>query len=98
MGTNGSTAANGDVNGADERAGKGGARTAEDVAKAVWSFFENAGAMVEEMMGVEDEVRLLRLRSRREEVVVVPGEFFRPAFLLRPWAVDGVCNGYRLSV
>lgn len=52
-------------------------RTAEGVASSVWRFFSNAGSLVEDMMGVEDEVRLLRLRSKREEIVVVPGKLGR---------------------
>lgn len=53
---------------------KEGSRTAEEIAQTVWSLFANAGSAVEQMMGTEDEVRLLRLRSKRNEVVVYPGK------------------------
>lgn len=49
-------------------------RNAEDVARLVWKFFNAAGETVDELMGVEDEVKLLRLRTRRNELVIVPGE------------------------
>ena len=58
---------------------KTGTREAEEVAKLVWNFFKNAGDTVEGMFGAgaegegQDEVRLLRLRTRKNEVVVVPG-------------------------
>jgi len=52
-------------------------KSAEDVARLVWGFFGAAGGMVEEMMGEKDEVRLLRVRTRRNEVVIYPGELMR---------------------
>lgn len=62
--------------------GKGQLRNADEVARAVWKFFSAAGGCVEEMVGKgqkegEDEVRLLRMRLRRSELVVVPGAFCR---------------------
>jgi len=65
-------------------------KSAREVAMAVWNFFERAGTMVEEMMvteshGVqggkdeEEEIRLLRLRLSRMEIVVVPGRCDRVA-------------------
>lgn len=56
-----------------EESNQSGLRNAEDVARLVWGFFGAAGGMVEEMMGAEDEVKLLRLRTRRNELVIVPG-------------------------
>jgi dynein light chain roadblock-type len=56
-----------------EESNQAGLRNAEDVARLVWGFFGTAGTMVEEMMGIEDEVKLLRLRTRRNELVIVPG-------------------------
>lgn len=58
---------------------KTGTREAEQVAKLVWNFFRHAGETVEGMFGSgtegdgEDELRLVRLRTRKSEVVVVPG-------------------------
>lgn len=56
-----------------------GTREAEEVAKLVWNFFKHAGEAVEGMFGAgadgdgEDELRLVRLRTKKREVVVVPG-------------------------
>lgn len=57
----------------------GDLRSAREVATAVFNLFKNAGTLVEQMMELDkdgeggDEVRLLRLRLKRKEVVVVPG-------------------------
>lgn len=68
----------------EEHNGRNGLRSAEEVAKLVWKFFGAAGETAEEMMGVEDEVKLLRLRTRRNELVIVPGmPFHWPARELR---------------
>lgn len=72
-----------DGKGEDTEPGK--LRNAGDVAKAVWKFFGAAGGMVDDLRGgVEDEVRLLRLRMRRCEVVVVPGRFISSP-LMQDW-------------
>ncbi|KAI9817574.1 MAG: hypothetical protein M1827_001186 [Pycnora praestabilis] len=51
----------------------GGSRSAEEVAKMVWNFIGAAGGLVEGL-DAEDEVKLLRLRTRKNELVIVPGE------------------------
>ncbi|KAI9722536.1 MAG: hypothetical protein M1828_004531 [Chrysothrix sp. TS-e1954] len=61
--------------GLDSERQEGGLRSAEDVSRLVWGFFSSAGSMVEEMMGKEDGVRLLRLRTKRNELVIVPGRW-----------------------
>jgi dynein light chain roadblock-type len=38
----------------------------------VWSFLKAAGHLVDEL-DKEDEVRLLRLRTKKNELVIVPG-------------------------
>jgi hypothetical protein len=38
----------------------------------VWSFLTAAGTLVDEL-DKEDEVKLLRLRTRKNELVIVPG-------------------------
>jgi dynein light chain roadblock-type len=38
----------------------------------VWSFTSAAGSLVEGL-DKEDEVRLLRLRTKKNELVIVPG-------------------------
>lgn len=59
----------------DER--EGGAQTAEDVAKMVHSFVSAAGGLVEGL-NKGDEVKLLRLRTKKNELVIVPGSFCSP--------------------
>ena len=57
------------------RVGGGSAsmKSAEAMARVVWAFVEAAGGLV---VGLdpEDEVKLLRLRTRKQELVIVPGE------------------------
>lgn len=70
---------NGTANGIDgEGKQKRGTRNAEEVARLVWSFVKSVGAMVEELNGEHDEAKLLRLRTKKNEIVVVPD----PKFLL----------------
>ncbi|KAI9796581.1 MAG: hypothetical protein M1835_003717 [Candelina submexicana] len=54
----------------------GGIKDAEEVARMVWAFVGAAGTMVEGL-DAEDEVKLLRLRTRKNELVIVPGTFLR---------------------
>ena len=56
---------------------EGGAQTAEDVAKMVYSFVSAAGGLVEGL-SKGDEVRLLRLRTKKNELVIVPGSSCSP--------------------
>jgi hypothetical protein len=69
----------------ERSAQSGDLKSAREVATAVWTFFDRAGILVEEMMvtqsnGVkgqkdqEEDIKLLRLRLRRMEIVVVPGK------------------------
>lgn len=66
----GETAADSYVNGRKES----GIHSAEDIASAVWKFLEAAGGLIEEL-DKEDDVRLLRLRTKKNELVIVPGTF-----------------------
>lgn len=50
-----------------------GMRSAEDVARMVYSFVEAAGELVKNLEE-EDEVKLLRLRTKKNELVIVPGK------------------------
>jgi len=52
---------------------KKGTRKIEDVAELVYTFVKSAGAMAEGLNGAGDETKLLRLRTKRNELVVVPG-------------------------
>lgn len=47
-------------------------QSAEDVASAVWKFLGAAGSLVDGL-DKEDEVKLLRLRTKKNELVIVPG-------------------------
>ena len=50
-------------------------KSIEDVARMVFSFVSAAGALVEDM-DPEDDLKLLRLRTRKNEIVIVPGQSF----------------------
>ncbi|KAI4910891.1 hypothetical protein J4E90_007148 [Alternaria incomplexa] len=69
----GEAASDNDSNGRKES----GIHSAEDVASMVWSFLTAAGTLVDEL-DKEDEVKLLRLRTRKNELVIVPD----PKFIL----------------
>ncbi|ATZ53701.1 hypothetical protein BCIN_09g04910 [Botrytis cinerea B05.10] len=43
----------------------------EELASMVWSFAKSAGGLVQGL-DVEDEVKLLRLRTKKHELVIVP--------------------------
>lgn len=48
-------------------------KSVEDIARMVFSFVSAAGALVEDMDS-EDDLKLLRLRTRKNEIVIVPGQ------------------------
>jgi predicted regulator of Ras-like GTPase activity (Roadblock/LC7/MglB family) len=50
-------------------------QSAEGVARMVWSFVEAAGGLVEGL-DKEDEVKLLRVRTKKHELVIVPDSKF----------------------
>ncbi|CCT70748.1 uncharacterized protein FFB20_02614 [Fusarium fujikuroi] len=49
----------------------------EQFAAIVWNYVNSSGSLVQELDG-EDELRLLRLRTRKQELVIVPD----PKYLL----------------
>lgn len=49
-----------------------GLQSAEDVASMVWSFLAAAGTLVDRL-DKDDEVKLLRLRMKKNELVIIPG-------------------------
>lgn len=51
------------------------ARTAEDTARAVFKYISDTGAFLSSVQG-SDDVQLLRLRTKQQEIVVVPGKAF----------------------
>lgn len=70
------------VNGYTGRDGENvrGLQNAEDVARLVWNFVNVAGGLVQDLNGAQDdELKLLRLRTKKSELVIVPGK----AFLVR---------------
>ncbi|PVI06008.1 hypothetical protein DM02DRAFT_650297 [Periconia macrospinosa] len=52
-----------------------GMQNSEDVASMVWAFISAAGSLVEGL-DKEDEVKLLRLRTKKNELVIVPDPNF----------------------
>ncbi|KAF2965419.1 hypothetical protein GQX73_g8167 [Xylaria multiplex] len=50
---------------------------AQELASMVWSFLSSAGSLVDGIDG-EDELKLLRLRTKKQEFVIVP----EPKYLL----------------
>jgi hypothetical protein len=51
-------------------------RDGEEIARHVWRFVRASGELVQSM-DAEDELRLLRIRTRRNELVIVPSECAR---------------------
>lgn len=60
-------------NGADAEPKRKGTRKADEVARLVYKFVQSASEMVEDLNGEHDESKLLRVRTRKNEVVIVPG-------------------------
>ncbi|KAK3367021.1 hypothetical protein B0T24DRAFT_682184 [Lasiosphaeria ovina] len=46
-------------------------QSAEELAALVWNFVGTAGSLVQEL-DTEDELKLLRLRTKKQELVIVP--------------------------
>lgn len=61
------------TNGTDNEAPKKGTRRVEDVAGLVWRFAQSTASMIEELNGGSDEAKLLRVRTKKNELVIVPG-------------------------
>ncbi|GAB7352572.1 hypothetical protein MBLNU459_g2956t1 [Dothideomycetes sp. NU459] len=54
-----------------------GLQSAEDVARIVWNFAKAAGDLLQELNGpVDDEMKLLRIRTKKKELVIVPDSKF----------------------
>lgn len=74
IGEDGTAPTNGTyVNGTDGEVKQKGTRKAEEVARLVYKFVKSAGSMIEELNGENDEAKLLRVRTKKNELVVVPG-------------------------
>lgn len=61
------------ANGANAEIKKRGTRKAEEVARFVYRFVQSAGEMIADLNGDNDEAKLLRVRTKKNEVVIVPG-------------------------
>ena len=71
----GEAAPNG-IGGTDTEGTNKGTRNADAVARLVWNFVKNARETTEGLNGESDEVKLLRLRTRKNELVIVPDAKF----------------------
>ncbi|KAJ2894235.1 hypothetical protein MKZ38_007820 [Zalerion maritima] len=78
------TTTSADANGTGSKSGLGGdleipseTQGVEELSALVWNFIKVAGTLVDEI-DREDELKLLRLRTRKQELVIVPD----PKFLL----------------
>ncbi|KAK3673091.1 hypothetical protein LTR78_006931 [Recurvomyces mirabilis] len=67
--------ANGAGTGGETLTGKG-TRNVDEVAKLVWTFVKSASSLVEDLNGSHDEAKLLRIRTKKNEIVVVPDAKF----------------------
>jgi len=62
--------------GSDNETKGRGTRKAEDVARLVWNFVQSAGEMIVQLNGDADETKLLRIRTKKNELVIVPDSKF----------------------
>ncbi|QIX01053.1 hypothetical protein AMS68_006570 [Peltaster fructicola] len=53
-----------------------GTRNAEEVAKLVWKYVQACSELIENLNGEADEVKLTRLRTKKNELVIVPDAKF----------------------
>ena len=87
---------NGDLITADQNndsADRPKGQTAEDVAKRVFAFVNSAKAFADSM-DEGDDVKLLRMRSKKNEIVIVPGEV-QYNLLKSPVTLSLVCKTQR---
>jgi dynein light chain roadblock-type len=69
-------------NGLTDDRNDGAMPNAEHVAEVVWKFAKAAGDMLQELSNLpEDDVKLLRLRSKNKEYVIFPGTYSHLALL-----------------
>jgi dynein light chain roadblock-type len=61
------------IGGVDDSANTSTTKTGEDIARAVWKYVQATEGLVEDM-DTEDELRLLRVRTKKNELVVVPSK------------------------
>jgi len=66
-----------DTDGYTNASGESGMQSAEDVARLVFKFVEAAGSLVDGL-DKDEEVRLLRVRTKKNELVIVPSRYISP--------------------
>ncbi|KAL2183374.1 hypothetical protein L209DRAFT_758955 [Thermothelomyces heterothallicus CBS 203.75] len=66
-----SVPASGSFNKEDDGSGAKHDQGAEELASMIWNFVSTAGDLVHEL-DTEDELKLLRLRTKKQEFVIVP--------------------------
>ena len=74
--TNNGTALNGNTGVTEAMSGSDiqtQAKSAEEIARVVFNFVEGANTFAESM-DQADEIKLLRMRTKRNEIMIVPGE------------------------
>ena len=78
------------TNGTGSRSGGSNLQRAEDVARLVFKFVEAAGVVAEglEPGAGNDDVKLVRLRTKKNELVIVPSKFSRTCFKVFRVATD----------
>nr|POE79600.1 hypothetical protein CFP56_07665 [Quercus suber] len=55
---------------------KTGTRKADEIATLVWRYMSSTAALIEDMNGEGDEAKLVRVRTKRNEIVIVPDAKF----------------------
>jgi dynein light chain roadblock-type len=61
------------IGGVNDPADVSNTKTGADIARAVWKYVQATEGLVEDM-DTEDELRLLRVRTKKNELVVVPSK------------------------
>lgn len=74
--TNGTSYTNGVGGSEGDVVKKTGTRKADEIATLVWNYMSSTAALVEGMNGEGDEAKLVRVRTKRNEIVVVPDAKF----------------------
>lgn len=74
--TNGTSYTNGVGGNEGDVVKKTGTRKADEIATLVWNYMSSTAALIEGMNGEGDEAKLVRVRTKRNEIVVVPDAKF----------------------
>lgn len=69
----------------EQRDGDNGGKTAEHIARLVFAFLAAANEFADGMEK-EDDTKLLRMRTRKNEIVIVPGQYALTYLFANPFA------------